>query len=125
MTTPLMTFASFAERRMRTPVAILALLCLAACSPGDSSKPAPDADDLAAEIGCKGDSADEADKVSCETKDAFVGITVYQDNRARDADVKAARSVGAAVLVGDRFMIDASDPAELERVQDIVGGDLK
>ena len=110
---------------MRLVLAALALTLLTACGGGDDSTPAPTADDLAAEIGCEGDSADEEHKVSCETDDAFFGITVYESNESRDADVEAATSAGATVLVGDRFLIDSSSAAALEQAQKAVGGEIR
>jgi hypothetical protein len=109
---------------MRTLGVLLAALLLAGCG-GGSDEPAPDAEELAAQFDCEGD-ADEAEgKVSCETEDAYYGITVYDDNDARDADVEAATSMGVAVLVGDRFIIDSSFDGALDAAREKVGGEIE
>lgn len=109
---------------MRILGAVALAILLTACG-GSEEEPAPDADELAAAFDCAGDSDEADNKVSCETGDAFYGITVYDDNEARDADVEAATSMGVRVLVGDRFLIDASDPAALEVAQEKVGGEVE
>ena len=104
-------------------LALMALL-LAGCGGKDATDtgPAPSADDLAAQLDCTDDSDDAADKVSCETEDAYLGITVYKSNDDRDVYLQ---SVSVPVLVGDRFVIDASDPAALDAAQKIVGGKVQ
>jgi hypothetical protein len=111
--------------RMKLVLATVVAFLVTACGGAADGAAAPDADDLAAQLDCTEDSDPHPDDVSCETVDGFMGITVFDDNDARDDYITTAESYGVTLLVGDRFVVDASNPDALDSAQEIIGGDVR
>lgn len=105
---------------MRRLLAAGLLLSLSACS----EDPSPDPNDLAARLGCNEVDPDGSQEVLCTTDQGFLGITVFDDNDSRDVFVDDSLGFNNSVLVGDRFVVEASSPDRLEQAQSALGGEL-